>query len=214
MPGVRLFCVVLAAIVLAGCAGSHVYREPTTTPGPRDYGATIAAPMEDAWQRVVSNAAKSFFVVNNIDRSSGFINLSFSGDPTLIVDCGEVEGFVQNARGRRDYRFQAAAQRVSYEFFDELGFLIAADRAMTLNARVNIILRPESPASTSLTATFRYVLTRRQDLRQAGTYASRTIEDTVTFSPGDTAVLGAQQTAITCISSGKAERALVEQLVR
>lgn len=214
MPRLRTSAAALIVAFLSGCAGSQVYREPTAKPGPRDYSATISAPMEDAWQRVVSNAAKSFFVVNNIDRASGYINLSFSGDPTLIVDCGEVEGFVQNARGRRDYRFPAAAQRASYEFFDERGFLIAMDRAMTLNARVNVIMRPESPAATRLTATFRYVLTRRQDLRQAGTYASRTIEDAVTFSPGDTAVLGAQQSAITCVSSGTAERALVDQLMQ
>ena len=71
---------------LAGCAGQTNY-----IPGAplQNYSnvKVINKSREATWNASVPQLGKQFFVINNLDKSSGFINLSYAGDPESYVDC-------------------------------------------------------------------------------------------------------------------------------
>ena len=58
---------------------------------------------------MVAGIGDSFFVINNLDKESGFINVSYSGDPCMFVDCGRVNSDVTTAAaGKKTIIFQHA----------------------------------------------------------------------------------------------------------
>src|SRR3546814_8710634 len=50
---------------------------------------TVNAGFEETWDRLVRNLSSEFFVINNIEKASRIINVSFQTDaPERYVDCG------------------------------------------------------------------------------------------------------------------------------
>ena len=88
---VRLIGVLIGSALLSGClSGGFNYQPPPDSAVPPNSKA-VAKPIDAVWKELVSGLAGRYFVINNIDRGSGLINLSYSGDPQLYVDCGELE---------------------------------------------------------------------------------------------------------------------------
>ena len=64
-------------LILGGCATSSInYTPPEITK--IDNQVTIDEDFEIVWDRLVKNLASDFFVINNIEKSSRIINVSFS----------------------------------------------------------------------------------------------------------------------------------------
>jgi len=78
----------LFVLILFGCvSGKFNYHEPRALGGGEN-SMVINNPKDEVWEKMVNNIGASFFVINNLDKDSGFINVSYSGDPCRYVDCG------------------------------------------------------------------------------------------------------------------------------
>lgn len=197
----RIACVAALAL-LAGCAGKIDYTPPTTTP--TQNSKEIARPRSEVWNELVPALSKNFFVVNTIDKSSGLINISYSGDPEKYVDCGQIHSYVKNARGERNYTFNGAAAHENYEVLNNNG-LFGVVRSVDLDGRMNIVLEEPSPGRTLITVNARYVLTVKATINDMQGHSSN-LSEPISFNTGGE---GHGQT-ITCRPNGAFEREILD----
>jgi hypothetical protein len=67
------------ALCLAACAGKVDYIRPASQAAPSANAKVIAKPRAAVWSASVPELGKQFFVSNNLDKSSGLINVSYNG---------------------------------------------------------------------------------------------------------------------------------------
>lgn len=183
----RMVPVLVGLLLLAACAGKMQYIPPTVNPTTQNFLA-LDNSKEDIWKTIIPALGKSFFVINTLDKSSGIINISYSGDPERYVDCGRINSYVRNARGERTYDFPASRAQQSYEVMDmeHGGGLIFVDRKMNLEGRINIIIEEGSPVTSRITVNTKYVLTKSGTLRNVQG-ASDHFTDVISFVSGQQA---------------------------
>jgi hypothetical protein len=159
---------IAGAIMLTGCVSGQFSYSP---PGPLDaplLSKTVDRARADTWRFLIPQLARTFFVINNLDQSSGLVNVSYSGDPERFVDCGHIVSRVKNLQGERVYDFPASRARQTYEVRTESGAYGLVERAMSLEGRVNLVLEELSPTRTRLTANIRYILARHVRIHSGG----------------------------------------------
>jgi hypothetical protein len=197
----------LAATLLAGCSGKVLYTPPTPlvlSPN----SVTLHAARVDVWRSLVPALARSFFVVNNLDQASGFINLSYSGDPERFVDCGVIKSIVENARGKRVYEFPGSRAQQEYEIYEGTNFYIVS-RTLLLDGRANIVLEEVGGDSTRVTANVRYVLTKTTYAKESGGRTSAPHVESISFNTNSSASFPGNN-ATACRPAGEMERTLLE----
>jgi hypothetical protein len=196
----------IALAVLSGCtAGRQDYRPPALMTKPSN-AIVIDRPIDVVWKELVSGVGRRFFVINNIDRTSGLINLSYGGDPELYIDCGMVESYVKNLKGERTYVFPGARAQQSYELMNNSG-LYFVDRRMALDGRINVIAEELEQSKTRVTVNTRYIVTRTQQARRADGQVMGTLTHTTSFDAGDSGqMLGGP---LVCRSTGRLENELL-----
>ena len=208
----KTLIIALAAMLLTACAGKIDYIRPTATVAPGSNSKVIDKPREAVWSAAVPELGKRFFVINNLDKSSGLINISYTGDPEKYVDCGRIISFVKNARGERTYNFAGSSAQQSYEIL-ESGGLFFIDRRMSLEGRVNLIFEEVSANQTRITANTRYVVQRVRAIRAAANNASQTLTDSVSFNSGSSANFAGQESqAAQCAATGNLEQEILNAL--
>lgn len=192
----------LVLVLLSACSGKQEYVRPAA-PQNTSNSVTVDRPRDAVWNATVPELGKQFFVINNLDKSSGLINISYTGDPEKYVDCGEVTSYVRNLRGERTYKFPASKAQQAYEVMDKSGNLFFIDRKMSLEGRVNLIFEEVTKASTRITANTRYVLTRQITTQGVMSQIPHSSNDSISFNsngkatfPGDTE----------CVATGKLEQ--------
>lgn len=203
----------LATLValLTACAGKVDYVRPTTQVAFGSNVKVIPKARDEVWATAVPELGKRFFVINNLDKSSGLINVSYSGDPERYVDCGFITSFVKNARGERTYSFPGSRAQQSYEVFEDGVNLFFIDRRMSLDGRVNLIFEAIAPDQTRVTANTRYVVNRQRTITAPANGQTRTLNDSVTFnSGGNAAFAGPPAQAAECAATGALERELLD----
>lgn len=134
----RRLIALVGVIALAGCAGKVDYTPPVGAYGQDNNSAVVQMPKDVVWKNLVSEIGKKFFVINNIDKDSGLINISYSGDPENYIDCGTVSSYVKNLAGERTHVFPGARARQQYETMTDTLYKI--NREMSLEGRMNIIV--------------------------------------------------------------------------
>ncbi|MBI3995664.1 MAG: hypothetical protein HY349_06795 [Nitrospirae bacterium] len=203
---IRFLTSMIMVITLGGCTGKLDYIRPVTDPRVEN-SKIIDKHREAVWNAAVPTLGKQFFVINNLDKSSGFINLSYTGDPEAYVDCGRIVSYVKNLRGERTYDFAGAKAEQSYEVMNDAG-LFFIQRKMSLDGRVNIVFEEIGPDRTRVTANTRYVLSRYlqiQDLTRQ--YSGQNTNNSITFNSGSGASFPATGGRATeCVATGKLER--------
>ncbi|WP_147411169.1 hypothetical protein [Pseudomonas cavernicola] len=147
---------VLLLTSLAGCATSSYTYAP-----PKEHTITkqiiINEDFDAVWDRLVRNLASDFFVINNIEKNSRIINVSFSSTtPSSYVDCGITTRKFSNARGDNTYAYNPADSS-KYTLTNDQGALFNAIRTSKLDGRSNIYLAP-SGTGTLLTVNTKYVV--------------------------------------------------------
>lgn len=195
---------VVGLATLMGCAGHTSYIRPI----PPSAGTNVKIvdhPREAVWNASVPELGKQFFVINNLDKSSGLINISYSGDPEKYVDCGQISSYVRNAQGERTYQFPGARAQQSYEILDT--YLYEIQRKMNLEGRVNLIFEKMDSGQTRVTANTRYVLTKQTNVQQLGG-GSQNFLDTLTFNSGASASFPPNKNgeATECTPTGQLEK--------
>lgn len=153
-----------AIFFLSGCAGKLDYIRPSPASQVLSNTKIVERSRDAVWSEVVPALGKQFFVINNLDKSSGLINVSYNGDPLKYIDCGRIVSYVKNARGERTYDFPAASPNQQYEVMNDAG-LFQVQRTMSLEGRVNMIFEEVGPTTTKVTASTRYVVQRQQTVR-------------------------------------------------
>jgi hypothetical protein len=156
----------VAVLVLTACAGQVTYSPPSS-PAIFINTKTVDKPRDDVWAALVPALGSRFFVINNLDKSSGLINVSYNGDPEKYVDCGIITSVVKNATGERTYNFPGSKAQQSYQMFTPGLLLLSIHRRMDLDGRINLVLEATAPQKTTATVNTRYVVKRDQEVRAA-----------------------------------------------
>jgi hypothetical protein len=180
----RIVLALAAVLTFTGCAGKLDYFPPTSLATAGANSKLIERPRNAVWDKAIPELGKQYFVINNLDRSSGIINISYTGDPEFYIDCGRIVSYVKNAQGERTYDFAGAKAQQRYEIMNPSVGLFEVDRRMNLDGRVNIIFEELGPSSTRVTANTRYVVARTQTIRNVGNNFPQTTNDTLTFNSG------------------------------
>jgi len=202
---------ILLALTCTGCAGKLDYVRPTTI-SKQNNSVTISMSRDAVWNSAVPKLGKQFFVINNLDKSSGLINLSYSGDPESYVDCGRIISYVSNARGERTYDFPASKADQQYEVMS--GNLFSLHRKMSLEGRINLIFEELSPNETRVTANTKYVLSRTITVNGVSGGIPQTQNDSISFNSGRSATFAAVSDgrATECLSTGKLESEILQAI--
>lgn len=210
----RLIAALLSSTILFGCAGKVEYIRPTSQQVPGANSKVIEKPREAIWNAAVPELGKSFFVINNLDKSSGLINISYAGDPEAYIDCGRVTSYVKNARGERTYDFAGAKAQQNYEVMDVGNGLFLIDRRMSLEGRVNLIFEEITPTTTRVTANTRYVIQRQRIVRNMANNLPQTLNDNISFSANGAGAFapGQDGKSTECISTGALEREILTSI--
>lgn len=205
----------ITAIVLAFCVSCATGKYQINPPKERlnvNY-TVVEKDMGSVWQAAIPRLGKHFYVINNMDKSSGFMNLSFSTDPAGYVDCGVLESTVKYGGKPRSYSVDLSKSTNFYEIADG-GHLVKFDRKLRLEGKINLIFESLDKNKTKVTANTNYTVSR--------TVATVSSQLDGNFNPIHTQY--ADNTGFTtntkgyfptggqsyCVSTGELERNLIE----
>ena len=209
----RLLICLGSILALSACAGKVDYIRPSTSVAVGANVKLIAKPRDAVWASAVPELGKQFYVINNLDKASGLINLSYTGDPERFIDCGRITSYVKNAQGERAYNFSGAKSQQSYEIMNPGAGLFFIDRRMSLEGRVNVIFEEVGPSQTRVTANTRYVVQRQRVVRNAANNFPQTLNDSVTFNSGGGSSFSSVGDSIAeCAATGALEREILEAI--
>jgi len=213
MRSLRIVVIVMLLFVAEGCGGRVNYIPPSGAI-PQERSTYINASKDQVWKKIIPALSNSFFVINNLDKDSGLINVSYSGDPEKYVDCGYVESYVKNFRGERKYFFPASKAHQIYEVMDtKRGALYRVDRKMNLDGRINIVIEEVGPERCKLSVNVKYVLTRSSTIRSSNGPVDN-LSDAISFTSGQKAQfpVGGGRGGTQCQPTGKLEKEILEIL--
>jgi hypothetical protein len=210
----RYLLIATLSLCVTACAGKVDYTRPMAQAARSSNVKTVERSRDAVWNASVPELGKQFFVINNLDKSSGLMNISYTGDPERYIDCGRIRSYVKNAKGERTYDFAGAKAQQSYEIMNPSVGLFFLDRRMNLEGRVNLIFEESGPTSTRVTANTRYVVTRTQTVRNAGNSIPQTGSDTISFNSGGSASFprNAQGQSAECVSTGALEQEILSAI--
>jgi hypothetical protein len=146
----------IVAIGMAGCATSTANYTP---PNERNVTNTklVNKPFDVVWDSLVKELSGDFFVINNIDKNSRLINISFSSQrPSEFVDCGTTARKFTNARGDQNYTYKTADSS-NFVSTNKQGHAFTVRRNSRLEGRTNIYVAPEN-SGTNITVNTKYVI--------------------------------------------------------
>jgi len=148
----------LLASLCAGCAtqgtSSYTYTPNTARTVPNE--KTVGRPQAIVWDELVRELSKSFFVINNIERESRIINVSFnSNTPLEYVDCGRTRRTFAQGEKVETFEYDVAASstyKVATERQEHPAFsnYVLFRRETSLEGRSNIYVAPD-PGDSSRT---------------------------------------------------------------
>jgi hypothetical protein len=134
---------IVGTIVLAGCATSTSNYSPPVASSIANT-KQVASPFDSTWDKLVRQLSSDFFVINNIDKNSRLINISFSSQkPSDFVDCGRSMRTFKNARGEQTYNYNSA-DSTQFTMANDAGHVFHLQRTTRLEGRTNIYVAPEA----------------------------------------------------------------------
>ena len=230
-------CFTIFSCLLSACAtpgpSGYQYRDPLQAETVTNE-AVVRLPFSDTWDRLIGQLAKSFFVINNVEKASRMINVSFSTDkPEEYVDCGTSERTFQYAKESQTYRYPVAGSSTfkalghwnnGYYYLPLIDYM---SRKLSLEGRINISVAPKEQ-NTIVTVNTRYILTarvsgQRQLINGYGVPFRERISlpettDSVSFNTGQigSADWGGEQEPqhVKCRSTGKIETEILAMTKR
>ena len=194
---------------MTGCASStYQYIQPQSYQVKTE--RVIPIPFNKFWDMYVAELSKSFFVINNIEKESRIINVSFGKNASSeYIDCGTAKRTSTHpSTGKKSFNYKVADSS-SYEAgVKGTNFVWKINRNTTLDGRINIFMAPED-FSTLLRVNALYVWTYRasgiSNLNE--TYLGETIKNT--FSSGEEGIAEQEGIKVLCRSKGTLEKVLL-----
>ncbi|HYB09129.1 MAG TPA: hypothetical protein VEJ16_05630 [Alphaproteobacteria bacterium] len=198
-------CGVLAAALLAGCSGAINSSGPANVPITNS--ETVPTPKDEVWKKLVAGLPKQLFAINNLDKESGLVNVSYNGDPERYVDCGMIHS-AMGGGGERDYNFPASRAVQEYQVTN--GFITAqVHRKMSLEGRMSILVQSVDANTTNVSVNTKYILTRVVTVDSNPPLSDTTL---VNFNTGQSAVFPVTPgwPNVPCHATGALERVILE----
>lgn len=201
----RSILIIAVTALVAGCAVA-TYTPPTRVSGETNV-KLIDKSRDEVWAAAVPQVGKNFFVINNIDRTSGLMNVSYTGDPARYVDCGTVT--VQDPLGRT-VTLAAASPELDFTAFEGSG-AGRINQRMSVVGRLNLIFEELTPNKTRVTAAGSYVLSRQRSVHALGGNLLSFHSATATLTTGGVAKFTDSQAGqgTTCVNTGLLEADLL-----
>lgn len=190
---------------ISGCASSTVdYRKPVINSIQNTKQVNI--PFDKAWDILVRNLSTDFFVINNIDKGSRLINVSFSTNkPSDFIDCGYTKRTFSNLHGTQNYNYNTS-DSVNYSITQGVvGFNIY--KRSNLEGILNIYIAPESNR-TLVTVNGKYVL--NSNFEAVSFDNKQRQRDNLSFSFSTKSPYSDNN--ITCVSNGFLEDKILKML--
>lgn len=165
----RFLAPVLSLVLLSGCVSGAITRTQATRPERGTNSVIVQGTRDEVWARAIPVLGKTFFIINNIDKQSGLINVSYSGDPERYVDGGMITSYVTGPRGEFRSTFPASRGSWVYNAITKLSngmdVYSTVYRTLTLDGRANIILEEAPSKQTKITVNIRYIMTKSGVIR-------------------------------------------------
>lgn len=228
----RLLVTILFLGALSACAtpgtSTYNYTAPVSN-GKVKNSIIVNENFETVWDRLVGKLASGFFVINNIDKASRLINVSFSSDsPEQYIDCGETYRTYKYNDDTQTYRYKVAEDS-TYKMAGSWGQMnnlpVTADiyRDASLDGRINIYVAPHNGQGTQVSVNVKYifeasvsgtlygysaagVLVNQKPIESSASTMDFTTNETKTKNWGS----GGKTNNITCSSTGDLEHTLLE----
>jgi hypothetical protein len=163
---VRLIFVVAIFLFMIGCATPGRSGYVTERPNSRTFKneKIVNRPFNQVWDDLVRDLAKSFFVINNIDKESRIINVSFNSEtPEKFIDCGKTRRTYSRGKENEEYAYEIAASSFYKTAFaagpnKNLPGTNLINRRTSLDGRMNIYVAPKE-GGTQISVNARYIFT-------------------------------------------------------
>jgi hypothetical protein len=217
-PYLAVATAAVISVAVCGCQASQsVDRTPISAVAVSNT-RSIQEPFEAVWDRMVRNLASEFFVINNVEKTSRIMNVSFSADdPSEYVDCGRSTRKFKPAMGsERSFSYGNADKEVSYMGATPEGFGFLVQSRRNLEGRANIYVAPNSAGGTDISVNIRYIINLNATgygLDQYGNIASAPQAhpgQTWSFDTTKPSVVDRQQGEIKCASKGILEQKILD----
>jgi hypothetical protein len=226
-----LSVVIIGSISLSGCATNGISTKDRTEPTQPAfaYEKTFSKSQGEVWDKLVKNMAKSFFVINNIDKESRIINLSYSSNrPQDYVDCGRMKRTYSDAKTTESYEYGITDSQVTFKTapdtqqdprFSQVGTIL---RSASLDGRANVYVAPNGSGTiVSVNAKSIVKITTNGEVvtrNLIGTVMARSalpagsVEVTAVTkgSTQNTVVSGTAAEIVTCYSTGRLEKDILD----
>ena len=196
-----LFILIFISIFPIGCVtGRENYIKPSLDININNE-VIVNKSKEQVWSNIIPKLGKKYFVINNLEKASGLINISYAGDPEKYVDCGILEYAVRNTGGEKTYKFAAAISNMEYEQLKD-GNLYYINRKMDLKGRMNLVFEEIEVNKTRVSANTKYILTETLNVQAYNRQVFAPSIETIGFNTGHS---GEFTGGIFCKPNGKFE---------
>lgn len=150
----------ILAMALASCTATSSRDYKPATISHIENTIVVDAPFDTTWDRLIKNLSKEFFIINNVEKVSRIINVSFSADrPSDFVDCGVTTRTFVSGGGKKETFTYNGADPSSYKTSDpQTGLPYLITRDTKLEGRANIYVGP-SENKTEISVNVRYAFT-------------------------------------------------------
>ena len=216
--------------LMAGCAGqSAMYNLDYSLPEETAINneIVVSSDYDKTWSDLVGEMSKSFYVINNIDKESRLINLSFSINTNIsdYVDCG-----ISN----KTFSLAELNQRVSYKTADKSENYVSSTRnsappnttyfkifrSPSLEGRANVYVAPKGE-NTIVSVNTRYiwdVTISYEEYMFMPLYGTHNLVRNKQRDPNlnvesvsfNTNSVGSNGEGITCVATGKFEQEILD----
>ncbi|KAF0222668.1 MAG: hypothetical protein FD176_2492 [Rhodospirillaceae bacterium] len=206
---------VLAVVcgLLGGCAATTTENYVPPTEHVVENSVEIKEPFDVVWDRLIRNLSEDFFVINNVERASRIINVSFSSQQAQqFIDCGTSMRTFTNVRGKQDYTY-ATAGSSAYTTTDRNGIAFNVFRSTKLDGRANVYVAPAGDKATSVSVNAKYVFGVKYNFTNLAGQAAGVQESSIdlTTKEAGTGTHGnPAEIRVRCQATGALERKVLE----
>lgn len=156
----RLILSAITILALTGCAAVNSVHTP---PAPVKIQTTKVVPseFEPVWSGLVKELSGSFFVVNNIDKNSRFLNISFStNQPSKYVNCGKIVITAEGPNSKRitwDPTRTTVIREIGRASEYNIPVPLDIGTLPKLEGRINMYIAPGDAGGTEAKVAVRYI---------------------------------------------------------
>lgn len=207
-----IFLLGLAAAVAfgGGCAGK--INSNKIPPSEYDVQETkiYNKPYDSVWKAVVQSIGSSYFVLENIEKDSGILSLSFSAQtPDDIIDCGMIEETGTVYMKKYELKYKGTANNITKTVLTDNGLTGTALRKFSVSGKSNILVKSVGSKSTQVTVKTRYVVELKYNVLLQGALAPIQTHNSMQFTGKEIGTFNVPG-SMTCRSKGTLERSIFD----